>query len=380
MIAGIVLAAVRQAAAIPGPEDARRGVERGLEFLLRAQEPDGAWGHWRNPEVETGENPEAHRSWQVAVTSLGCLAMMEAGAGEASMQALDRAVGFLCARALVKRPSDWDVDNVWAYVYGLTALARAATFQRYEAADHAERRAAMRATGEKLIEKLWRYQTPSGGWAYYDDETKALRPSWATSFTTAVGVLGLLDAQSAGWPVDRGRLARAVAAVRRCRLPSGAYTYSVEVFPGPGDLENIDQVKGSLSRIQVCNLALFRAAQAGLETGIGIQELRAGLEPFFREHRFLDVARRRPIPHEAFYYNSGYFYFFGHYYAAQVIRELPEEDRRRFAPLLWREILKTQCADGSMWDYYMNDYGRPYGASYGVAALGLTLAALEPAG
>ena len=53
------------------------------------------------------------------------------------------------------------------------------------------------------------------------------------------------------------------------------------------------------------------------------EKLTAGLDNFFRYHRFLDIARNRPIPHETFYYNSGYFYLFGHYYAARLIQKLP---------------------------------------------------------
>ncbi|TAH38697.1 MAG: hypothetical protein EYC70_04835 [Planctomycetota bacterium] len=378
MIAALLL----QAAASPAPPaeaQARDGIARGLEYLLSVQEKDGAFGHWRRPESEFWSNLESHKSWQVATTGLACMALMDAGSTDAHWAALDRAVDHLSARAAVKRPSDWDVDNVWGYVYGLAALTQASAFPRYADAGQEPRRAAMRAMGEALLEKLWKYQTPSGGWSYYDDETLAYRPSWATSFTTAVAVLGLLDARQLGWKVDAKRLQRAVAAVQRCRMPNGAYTYNVETFPSLGSLENIDQIKGSLSRIQVCNLALWRAQrELGIDSGITEETLRQGLAYFFREHRFLDVALKRPIPHEAYYYNSGYFYFFGHYYAAFVIQLLPEADRRHFATLLWREILKLQQKDGSMWDFYMNSYGKPYGVGFGVSALRRSLPAPAP--
>ncbi len=75
------------------------------------------------------------------------------------------------------------------------------------------------------------------------------------------------------------------------------------------------------------------------------------------------------MPHEAFYQNSGYFYFFGHYYAAQVIELLPADERVALWPQLRHEIIKMQQKDGSMWDYDHHAYDRPYGTAYGVMAL-----------
>ena len=372
MIAPLLL--LFQAAPPPGAAEARAGVAKGLEFLRSVQEQNGAFGHWRHPESEFWSNPEGHKAWQAASAVVAAMALMDAGSSVEDAAALDRAIDFLCAGAVVQRPSDWDTDNVWAYVYGLAGLARAAADPRYGASADPTRAGAIAATGARLLDKLWLYQTPNGGWAYYDMETLTYRPSWATSFTTAVAVLGLLDARALGWAVDETRLRRAVAALQRCRLPSGAYTYNVETFPSPGGLEHIDQVKGSLSRIQVCNLALWRAQrELGIDSKLTVDELRQGLQYFFREHKFLDVALKKPIPHEAYYYNSGYFYFFGHYYAAFVIELLPEADQQHFAPLLWREILKLQQKDGSMWDYYMSSYGKPYGVAFGVGALQRTL-------
>ena len=83
----------------------------------------------------------------------------------------------------------------------------------------------------------------------------------------------------------------------------------------------------------------------------------------------------KPIPHEAYYQNAGYFYFFGHYYAAGVIEELPKKDRAPYAEKLRREVVKCQEKDGSMWDFYLSSFHRPWGTSFGVMALASTLAA-----
>ncbi len=346
------------------PEQAQKSAELALQFLLRNQEPDGAWGSQRNSGVGIDEwwtNPETHRSWTVAVTALGCLAVWESSNGESGRKAYEHGVDYLLANALVKRPSEWDVDNTWGYVYGLEALAHAFS---QTPAERTERRESIKAAGQAVIQELAESQTPNGGWGYYDFDAYTHPGSWSTSFMTAVGVLALFDARDAGFTVDAKMLDAAVRAVRRCRLPSGAYTYSVEAVPSPGRMEWIDQIKGSLSRIQVCNLALRRAGE-----GISDDDFRQGLDHFFKEHRFLDIARQKPIPHEAYYLNSGYFYFFGHYYAAQVIAMLPRADQDKYWPQLQHHIIKTQESDGSMWDYYMNSYHRPYGAAFSLMAL-----------
>jgi hypothetical protein len=226
----------------------------------------------------------------------------------------------------------------------------------------------LRRVGQALIDKLAANQTPDGGWAYYDWDPMSRRPTWATSFTTAAALLALDDARRQGLAVDQAMFERGVRAVRHCRLPSGAYTYSVEAVPDPRHSEWIDQIKGSLSRIQVCNLVLHRFDQ-----GISIDDLKTGLVHFFRHHRFLDVARRKPIPHEAYYLNSGYFYLFGHYYAADVIALLPAEQQAHYWRQLQREIIKTQEPDGSMVDFFMHSYHKPYGVAYGLLALNRSL-------
>ncbi|MCG3127721.1 MAG: hypothetical protein CHACPFDD_02591 [Phycisphaerae bacterium] len=349
----------------PSAAEVERAIRKGTAFLLGAQNRDGSWGSCREAAVGIDEfwsNLETHRSWAVATTGLCCMALAGGEQSDAVRAAYRRGIDYVLANTDLKRPNEWDTDNIWGYVYGLQALVD--DLGRIAEQD-AQRRAAVRDGVESFVASLRRNQTPSGGWGYYDAFDSVTRPgSWATSFTTAVGLLGLLDARKAGIAIEERMLLEATRAVRRCRLPNGAFAYSADAMPTTGTLEGINQVKGSLGRIQVCNLALLRAGEE-----IPVEKLKVGVAHFFREHRFLDVARQRPIPHEAYYYNSGYFYFFGHYYAAQVISRLPSEDRRTFWPKLQREVIKTQEADGSMWDFYMNSYGRPYGTAYSLMVL-----------
>jgi len=347
-----------------GAAEVRESIDAATAYLLRTQNDDGSWGGSQRPAIGIDDfwsNPETHRSWTIATTGLVCMAMLQMPASGEIDAAYENAIDYLLDTGMIKRPSEWDTDNAWALVYAVQIFARAATDGRYDGTERGER---IRFLGQAYIDKLLTYQTPDGGWGYYDFEAHARRPAWATSFMTAAAVLGLIDAKAAGLQVPDERLAAAVRAVERCRLPNGAYAYSVSAVPNPGRATSINRVKGSLCRIQVGNLALLLSGRP-----VSHEDLRTGLDQFFEHHRFLDIARKKPIPHESYYANSGYFYFFGHYYAAGVIEQLPPAERGPYWRKLEYEIIKTQESDGSMWDYYMNSYHRPYGVAFGLLCL-----------
>jgi hypothetical protein len=78
---------------------------------------------------------------------------------------------------------------------------------------------------------------------------------------------------------------------------------------------------------------------------------------------------RRPIPHESWYQVSGYFYLYGHQYAALCLEQLPEDDQRRFWPDVVSAVLKTRQLDGSFWDYPLYGYHKFYGTGYALMTL-----------
>lgn len=367
----------------PSPEDVRQSMQRGIDFLLSDQNDDGSWGGPHDSLTtwsgSVWSNPETHRAWKVATTGLCCAALLEMADAENALSAADRAVRFLIDNADVKRPSEWDTMNNWAYIYGLQGLATAAAHPRY--ADQPIREEII-AAAPRYLANLARFQSINGGWGYLEfDLPRTRRPQWATSFMTASAVVALqvarasppASARLADATIDQPMVDRAVRIINQCRLPNGAYTYHVRPVPNLHS-EYIDQVKGSLCRIAVCHAALLMAGQP-----IPPETLRDGLDAFFREHRFLEIAMHKPVPHEAYYYNSGYFYMYGHYYAALVIERLPAEDQATYWPKLQHEIMKVQQKDGSIWDYDVHRYDRPYGTAFGIMALGRSLPQDKPA-
>lgn len=344
----------------------RSAIERGIAFLLQAQNENGSWGGVRNATFTSGfANPATYHCWTVGTTALATQAVLELGTGADAEAAVDRGLAFLMKNANLKRPAEWDVDNVWGLVYGLNTLAIAYQHPRYREGSENE---ALRGAAETMIRGLSRYISPKGGWGYYAGADSAWRPEWATSFTTAVGVLALVEAKEAGLDVPDKVLNASVRLVERCRLPTGAYTYSADVFPRHLRMESIDRIKGSIGRIQVCNYALYRAG-----ADLPDDAMEKGIEQFIGHHRFFDVARNKPIPHEAYYAVASYFYLFGHYYAALVLDALPERCQERWDPDLRRGLLKCQQKDGAFWDFWIASMTKPYGTAFSVMALGRTL-------
>ena len=297
----------------------------------------------------------------MASQGLAVLALLECEETPERRAALDAGLRFLCSSRLPKRGSDWDVDYVWTALYGLVATVRAEADPRYQGA---EWRALIEGRGREFYALLEHNQVPEGGWAYYDDPPFTQRPKWATSFCTALILPAVQRGLELGWGEDPAVLERAVSYVRRCALPNGAYAYDLSIIPRVGG-ESINHVKGSLGRIQVCNWGLRSVG----DERITLDRVREGLDAFFEEHRFLDVARMRPIPHEAYYANAGYFYLFAHYYAAEAIELLPPEEREAYHARLRPHLVKVQEKSGLSTDFLGTGYLDVAGTAFTALAL-----------
>ena len=147
--------------------------------------------------------------------------------------------------------------------------------------------------------------------------------------------------------------------------PNGAYEYDLNPIPRINGGEHINNVKGSLGRIQVCNWALHLAK----DPDTTIDRIRTGVQQFFDHHEFLQVARMRPIPHEAYYYNAGYFYFFGHFYCSQTIGLLPPDEREAWHARLRACILPAQRPDGTFCDFQGTSYMTTSSTAFAAMAL-----------
>jgi hypothetical protein len=349
-------------------EDVQQSLQRSVGWLLERQNADGSWGHAAPDSLhELGYSPASFRHWQLAGGAIVLWAFLQLDETPQLRGAIERGLDFTLKAPLPMRGSDWDIDGNWALLYVTVLLDHAAGDPRFQAepwkSRYAER---IRAKAEEYLARLEIMQSPLGGWGYYEGEVVAARPSWATSFSTAAVVPALHSAKARGWKVDEAMCKDALAYVRRCALPSGAYQYDLRPVPRIDGGEGIDEIKGSLGRIQIGNWARRVAGDRVVDD----EKIARGLDLFFEHHRFLDVARMRPVPHEAYYANAGYFYFFGHCYAALAADQLADgEARRKYHRMIRGHVLKAQATTGQYVDFVGSFYSWTYATGFALVAL-----------
>jgi len=342
----------------PTPGDA---VREGVAYLVRSQNSNGSWG---SPRGTTGFDvlaspPGSHDAFRFGTTALGVMALAEAAKTDpAAAEARRKGLAFLLSAGEdVKRATPMEIYNVWAHGFGAQALAE--SYPEFKGTPTGERIA---RAWERELAALGRYETMWGGWNYYDFDARTKTPSMEpTSFTTATVLAAFEEGKRAGLAVPERLVERAVKVVERCRKPDGSFLYDFGWRYAP--MHPANRMKGSLGRAQACNFGL--AAWGKLEAG----PLRAGLEQFFKEHRFIEIGRKRQWPHEGWYATAPYYYYYGHYYAARIIERMDPEDRAEFAPKLRDVVMPYQEPDGSWWDYNMYEYERPYGTAFAVMIL-----------
>ncbi|MCY3021925.1 MAG: hypothetical protein NTW87_23180 [Planctomycetota bacterium] len=337
---------------------------KGVAYLLTHQNANGSWGSFesaRSDEVWLGTTA-SHDAFGDATTGLCVMALLVPARDNAeTARAVEKAAQFLFKRRPVHRATGDAIYSVWAQIYVLEAAS--AVLQEPSLKPlHSDARKSAR----KQIEVLGQIQGSEGGFGYYDFGVGGAHPGGmqSASFTTAAALIALDHAKAAGISVPDELTKDALRSLSRLRLGNGAYIYGVYARNVPQVLFN--DVKGSLGRSQVCNQALWRYA-----TGVSQDDLRTGLDNLFKHHQFIEMGKGRPYPHESWYFTAGYYFFFGHYYAAQVARELPAEQGRRYLDGLQSVMCRLQDPDGSWWDFPLYGYYKPYGTAFALMTLQL---------
>ena len=356
----------------PSPDEIREAIERGRQFLQQQQNANGSWGSATSTKQLNiyAPIPGAHHAFRAAVTSLAICAFLRSpdDAGQAATQhewtaALSRAEDWLLNELpKVKRANHDAIYNVWAHAFSMEALAELIRYHeaRGESVDM------HRSLVAEQIALMQRFESVDNGWGYYDFRAHAQRPSSRpTSFTTATALVGLKEVQSVGIEVPDELVERALACVKRTQKPDFSYYYS---YSGPtrnAPMRSINRPGGSLGRSQACNFAL----RIWGDEQITDRVLDVWLDRLFARNLWLDIGRKRPIPHESYFAVAGYFFYYGHWYAARCIDQLPEQQRQPHRDQLARLILDLQEKDGSWWDYPFYAYHQEYGTAMAIMTL-----------
>lgn len=330
-----------------------QAIARGVEFLKNDQQPEGFWG--RGLETHGTEIysmvPGSLDAFRIGASSLCVMALREMG----EKTAHDKGLEYLLTAPDARRDTGDMIYNTWAHIYLLQAMAE-------EMPHNPDPR--IRKVAERELADLVRYATYMGGWNYYDFDAHTQRPSMGpTSFGTAAGLVALYEAKQAGLDIPEKLTRQSVHRLEEMRLPNGVYLYGSDYKYVP--LLPADRPKGAVGRTQTVNYALKLWGWEKLDR----QKLRDGLDLFFADHAFLDMGRKRPIPHESWYQTAGYYYYFDHYYASRLFEMLEPADKAEYAPRLVAAILPHQEPDGSWWDFPMWDFHKPYGTAFAIMTL-----------
>ncbi|HUT92769.1 MAG TPA: prenyltransferase/squalene oxidase repeat-containing protein [Thermoguttaceae bacterium] len=348
----------------PKPEAIDESIRRGVEFLLARQNNDGSWGSARNTK---GLNiyapvPGAHQAFRAAVTSLAISSLVETRSDDPKVvEAIDRGEAWLIEHlGEVRRANAEAIYNNWAHAYSIQALVR--MFNRHP--DDEKLRKKIRELLEQQLDLLQRYECVDGGWCYYDFEAHTQKPSGSTiSFVTATVLVALDEAKQVGVQIPEKLIHRAMDSIRRQRNPDFSYCYGEYLKYSPR--MGINRPGGSLGRSQSCSLAM----RLWGDKEVTDEVLTTWLDRLFARNLWLDIGRKRPIPHESWFQVAGYFFYYGHYYAALCIEQLEPSERPRHQDQLAQVLLEFQEKDGSWWDYPFYDYHQQYGTAFAIMSL-----------
>lgn len=358
-------AGVRPAPPVPVAESSLAdSVRRGVEFLLKVQNKDGSWGGPRWTGGVDGDPITSHHSFTVATTALCVEALLEVGGDSVEVnKAVAQGTEFLLKELPnLRRADEGNVPNVWAHGYGIQTLA-ALTRRLPPGAD--ERRKLYKQHMQAQAERLAHFETVHGGWFYYAGGLqKPLAPS--CSFVNAALLICLKRGEEAGIALPKGVVDRALAQLKSMRNPDASFIYSQNV-PGDGrPAALINRSAGSLGRSQAGNAALRTWGDPKTTDDV----IKLWLDRLITRQGWLDMGRKRPIPHESHAAVAGYFYYFGHYYGSVAITLLAPADRPFYQDHLAKIVLERQEAEGSWWDYPMFSYAKPYGTAFALLSLG----------
>lgn len=309
------LALVAWAAVSPAAraeEPARPGVQAGLRWLVAQQAPDGSFGKHN----------------KLALTGMSGLALLASGSTPRRGQyapAIARALEFVLScqkeRAFVHASSGYSAIHNHGYALLFVTQCYGEAGPLDARLETAIRRAVQATVGSQFKNGgfsyfLWRQVVHEHRDMWRDDEAS----------TTVSQIQALRGARDAGFYVQFGALERAAKYIAESQhQPTGGFVYSIGSTP-----RRISFEEGS----DVPTFAITAAASAVLHA-LGTYEgpvVERGLQYV---EGFLPPTRRR-LP----------FFYYGHYYAAQVMHMLGGPRGERWMNAVLAELTQRQHRDG----------------------------------
>lgn len=304
--------------------DAQAAIDKGLAWLARRQQNSGA------PNA-----PFAGYSGNTAITALAGLAFMEAGNlpgrgkyGREVQRCLEFTLNSCQESGLIAA----DASQGPMYGHGFATLFLGEVYGMTQ--DESVKEKLQRAV--RLTEKV---QNPEGGWRYQP------APYDADISVTITQVMGLRAARDAGIKVEKDVIDKAIAYVKRCQNPDGGFSYMASMGGGGGS---------AFPRSAAGVAALYYAGM------FGGNEIENGLK---------FVKQFTPGRGGGGMMNEGH-YFYGYYYATQVMFLAGGDYWASFYPAIRDELIsrQKQSSGGDHWD---GDFSEDYATSMALIIMGM---------
>ncbi len=330
-------------------EAARR---KGFAFLVESQNSDGSWGS-HDPRIAKLENfgfqlrnRGSQDGVRMACTAICASALLsKPDRSEAEKQALTRAAAALLDESKFAYHRG-EAFNTWGYGYKLDFLARWVMSPMGKAD-----RARVEASAKICVDGLRRFQQADGGWNYY---APVVMGGTSMSFNTATFVIALQRARAAEIHIVPEMLNDAVKLLKRMRTVRGGFVYDARSLHSARSVNELS----AGSRTAVCALALHNAGE------FKDDDLIKSMEIFEEGANYLEGGRKLIQPHTAVHQISGYFFYYGYYYATTLAERLGERvDRKRWDRLAWT-FVRAQERNGSWWDTPAADYGDKWATGF----------------
>jgi len=298
---------------------AQQAIDQGLNFLVRNQTRDGYWG--------TGQY-----QGNVAVTSLGALALMAAG------HQPGRGLHGDCVTRALRYVLDQEDPNIPGYLHSRMGTSHGPMYGHgfgalFLAEVHGmvhdrELRDRLRGTLRRAVKLIVDKQNIEGGWRYQPERRDA------DISVTICQIMALRAARNAGIYVPKSTADRCIEYVKRCQDRDGGFRYMAQGGPP------------AFARTAAGVVALY---SAGVYHG---REVDSGL-------RYLMQFKPNPQFFRRDVHSMHYFY--GHYYAVQAMWIAGGTYWSEWYPAIRDELINhpdRQRANGGWSDHRIcHDYG-----------------------
>jgi hypothetical protein len=193
----------------------RKAIDKGLEWVAKAQHRDGHW------DANAGQYP-------TTMTALGGMALLMEGStmregkyAEKVRKAVDWLMDRCQRNGLIGNPNNPTESARYMYGHGFALLFLS---QVYGEEEDGDRRKKLETILTKAVDFTGKAQTPRGGWGYV---SSADGGGFDEGSVTVTQVQGLRAARNAGIEVPKGIIDKAHEYLKKCTTERGGVIYSL---------------------------------------------------------------------------------------------------------------------------------------------------------